>query len=199
MEHGGKPFLSGRVFFDFASKLPPETVSMLPTSSLKCPLPCSVDGGSPLTWLQDFHHLGGSKQIPTPDQGIMCELTIFSAGKASSPSGSYFLRFVMTHSSQILFERLIGIASRTPYHLLQHPLKASFIYCICQSPSLLETLICGSFDSTIVTTGERDEGRGDRGVEESEVQTIRYKISYKDILYNMGECNQYFIITIDRV
>jgi hypothetical protein len=65
-------------------------------------------------------------------------------------------------------------------------LKASFIYCICQSPSLLETLVCGSFDSTIVTTGEKDEGRGDRGVEESEVQTIRYKISYKDILYNMG-------------
>ena len=64
---------------------------------------------------------------------------------------------------------------------------------------MLETLVCGSFDSTIVTTGERDDGRGYRGVEESEVQTIRYKISYKDILYNMGECSQYFIITIDRV
>ena len=29
-----------------------------------------------------------------------------------------------------------------------------------------------------------------KGVEESEIQSIRYKISYKDILYNTG---QYFI------
>ena len=114
VEHGGKPSLSGRELSDFASKLPPETISTLPTSSLKCPPPCSIAGGSPLTWLQDFRHLGGPKQIPTPEQGIMCELTISSAGKASSPSGYYFLRFMTTHSSQILFERAIGTASRTP-------------------------------------------------------------------------------------
>jgi len=38
----------------------------------------------------------------------------------------------------------------------------------------------------VVTSGEREGVRGNKGVEESEVQTIRYKISYKDILYNMG-------------
>ena len=38
----------------------------------------------------------------------------------------------------------------------------------------------------VVTSGEREGGRGNRGGREEKVQTIRYKISYKDILYNTG-------------
>ena len=38
----------------------------------------------------------------------------------------------------------------------------------------------------MVTSGEREGGRGNIGVGEYEVQTILYKISYKDILYNTG-------------
>ena len=38
----------------------------------------------------------------------------------------------------------------------------------------------------MVTSGEREGGRGKIGVGDYEVQTIMYKISYKDILYNMG-------------
>ena len=35
-------------------------------------------------------------------------------------------------------------------------------------------------------SGEREVGRGKIGVGEQEVQTIRYKISFKALLYNMG-------------
>ena len=38
----------------------------------------------------------------------------------------------------------------------------------------------------MVTSGEREEGRGKIGVGNSEVQTIMHRISYKDILYNTG-------------
>ena len=38
----------------------------------------------------------------------------------------------------------------------------------------------------VVTSGEREGGKGSIGVRGSEVQTIRYKKSYKDILYNTG-------------
>ena len=38
----------------------------------------------------------------------------------------------------------------------------------------------------MVTSGEREVGRGNIGIGESEVQTIRYKINYKDILYKWG-------------
>ena len=34
--------------------------------------------------------------------------------------------------------------------------------------------------------GEAEAGRGNIGVGEEEVQTIRYKMIYKDILYNTG-------------
>ena len=38
----------------------------------------------------------------------------------------------------------------------------------------------------VVTSGEREGGAGNIKVGEKEVQTIRYKVSYKDILYNTG-------------
>ena len=38
----------------------------------------------------------------------------------------------------------------------------------------------------MVISGEREEGKGNIGVEEQAVQTARCKISYKDILYNTG-------------
>ena len=38
----------------------------------------------------------------------------------------------------------------------------------------------------MVTSGEREVGRGDIRVGDSEVHTSMYKISYKDILYNTG-------------
>ena len=38
----------------------------------------------------------------------------------------------------------------------------------------------------MVTSGESEGVRGKLGVGEEEVQTTRYKISYKDILYNTG-------------
>ena len=38
----------------------------------------------------------------------------------------------------------------------------------------------------MVTTGDRLGERGNIGVGDQEVQTIRYKISYKYILYNPG-------------
>ena len=38
----------------------------------------------------------------------------------------------------------------------------------------------------MITSGEREGGRGNIGVEEWEVQTTKYKISYKDILNNTG-------------
>ena len=50
----------------------------------------------------------------------------------------------------------------------------------------------------VATSGEREGGRGNIEVGEQEVQIIRYKISYKDILYNR-ECRQYFIIAINGV
>ena len=34
--------------------------------------------------------------------------------------------------------------------------------------------------------GGEGRARGNTGVGDEEVQTVRYKISYKDILYNMG-------------
>ena len=36
----------------------------------------------------------------------------------------------------------------------------------------------------MVTSGIREGGTGDMGIGDSEVQTIMYKISYKDKLYN---------------
>ena len=38
----------------------------------------------------------------------------------------------------------------------------------------------------MVISGEQERGRGKIEEKEEEVQTIGYKISYKDILYNMG-------------
>ena len=38
----------------------------------------------------------------------------------------------------------------------------------------------------MITSGKREVGRGKIWVGEKEVQIIRYKISYKDILYSMG-------------
>ena len=38
----------------------------------------------------------------------------------------------------------------------------------------------------MVISGERDEWRGNTGVEDQEVQTSTYKISYEDMLYNTG-------------
>ena len=38
----------------------------------------------------------------------------------------------------------------------------------------------------MVTSGEREVGRGNTAGGDKEIQTIRYKISYKDTLYNMG-------------
>ena len=38
----------------------------------------------------------------------------------------------------------------------------------------------------VITSGERERGRGDIGRGASEVQTIGYKISYKEIWYNTG-------------
>ena len=74
---------------------------------------------------------GDHKQILTPGQYIMCEFTISSARKASSSLGSYFLTCMMTHSSQVLFERVIGTASREPYHLLQHSKPLSLYLWVC--------------------------------------------------------------------
>ena len=44
----------------------------------------------------------------------------------------------------------------------------------------------------VVTSGEMEEESGNIGVGGSEVQTIRCKISYKDV----GKYNQYFLMTI---
>ena len=45
----------------------------------------------------------------------------------------------------------------------------------------------------VVTSGESDyRGKKGRG-------TIRHKISYKEILYNMENIAQYFIITINKL
>ena len=49
-----------------------------------------------------------------------------------------------------------------------------------------------------VTNGERERGRGNTGLGNSEVQTVTYKISYKDMLCNT-EYSQYFIIAINGV
>ena len=38
----------------------------------------------------------------------------------------------------------------------------------------------------VITSGEREGGRGNIRAGEKEVQTIMYKINYKDILYNTG-------------
>ena len=38
----------------------------------------------------------------------------------------------------------------------------------------------------MVTSGEREGGRDNIGIEDEEVQTVIYKTSYKDILYNTG-------------
>ena len=38
----------------------------------------------------------------------------------------------------------------------------------------------------MVTSREREGGWGNIGIEEQEVQTVMYKISYKDILQNLG-------------
>ena len=38
----------------------------------------------------------------------------------------------------------------------------------------------------VVTSRERDGGRRNRGVKGEKAQTVRYKISYKDILNNTG-------------
>ena len=38
----------------------------------------------------------------------------------------------------------------------------------------------------MVTSGEKEVGRGNIGVGDYEVQTTMYKISYKDILYDTG-------------
>ena len=38
----------------------------------------------------------------------------------------------------------------------------------------------------MITCEEKEVGRGHIRVGESEVQTVMYKISYKDILYNTG-------------
>ena len=46
----------------------------------------------------------------------------------------------------------------------------------------------------VVPSGEREGVRGNIGIGEEEVQTIRHKIRYKDIVYNMGEYSQYFVI-----
>ena len=40
---------------------------------------------------------------------------------------------------------------------------------------------------------------GDLGVGQWELQTIGYKIGYKDLLYNTGEYSQYFLITVNGV
>ena len=42
----------------------------------------------------------------------------------------------------------------------------------------------------VVTSGKR-QGVGKTNIE-LEVQTIRYKVNYKDILHNPGEYNHYF-------
>ena len=38
----------------------------------------------------------------------------------------------------------------------------------------------------VVTSGEREVGRGKTGVGDSEIQTTMYKISHKDILHSTG-------------
>ena len=38
----------------------------------------------------------------------------------------------------------------------------------------------------VVTGREREESRGNIGTGNQKVQTVRYKISYKDVPYNMG-------------
>ena len=37
----------------------------------------------------------------------------------------------------------------------------------------------------MVTSGEKEAGRGNIGVGDSDVENIMYKISYKDILYSI--------------
>ena len=41
-------------------------------------------------------------------------------------------------------------------------------------------------NNTVVTSGKGEKGREKTKVGDYEVQTIRQKISYKDILYNLG-------------
>jgi len=38
----------------------------------------------------------------------------------------------------------------------------------------------------VVTSREREQSRSNIGIGNQEVQTVRYKISYKDVPYNMG-------------
>ena len=50
----------------------------------------------------------------------------------------------------------------------------------------------------MVTSGEREAGRGKIRAGDEEVQTFRYKISYKEgYIVPHGECSKYFIITIN--
>ena len=42
------------------------------------------------------------------------------------------------------------------------------------------------FSKLVGSSGEREVGRGNIGVWDEDVQTIVYKISYKDILYSTG-------------
>ena len=51
----------------------------------------------------------------------------------------------------------------------------------------------------MVTSGKRKEKRGIRGVGKQEVQAIRFRISYKGMLYNIGEYSQIFIITVNAI
>ena len=39
----------------------------------------------------------------------------------------------------------------------------------------------------VSSSGEKEERRGNIGVGVSEVQTIWYKMNYRDILYNLGD------------
>ena len=43
-----------------------------------------------------------------------------------------------------------------------------------------------------ITSGERGRGQSNMGVGHEELQTIRYSISYRDILHNMGKYNQHY-------
>ena len=58
--------------------------------------------------------------------------------------------------------------------------------------------LTGTEDKLVVTSGKGEAGKGKIGVGEWEVQTISYKISYKDIWDNM-EYDQNFIITKNEI
>ena len=51
----------------------------------------------------------------------------------------------------------------------------------------------------MVTSGKREEKRGIRGVGKWEVQAIRFRISYKDMLYNTGNIANILQLTINGV